>query len=124
MITHPIDINVTTTYLAEHSEPKKQRFVFTYTITIKNLSELPTKLLSRHWIITDANDVVQEVQGEGVIGEQPRIEPGAEFTYSSGVVLETGAGTMEGSYQMRNDDGELFDAPIPTFALTRPASLH
>ncbi len=120
----PITITVKTLYLDEQSQPEYQRFAFSYTITIENNSDIPTQLLSRHWIITDANNMVQEVKGDGVIGEQPRILPGDSYTYSSGAVLETQVGTMEGSYQMRTDAGDLFHVSIPTFSLTCPHSLH
>jgi ApaG protein len=98
--------------------------VFAYTITIANTGDIPTQLLKRHWIITDANNIQQEVLGDGVIGEKPHIAPGDHYTYTSGIVLETDVGTMEGHYQMQTDDGGTFDAPIPTFALTHPKSLH
>ena len=121
---HPIQVKVKTAYLEEQSQPEKKRFAFSYTITIENNSDKPAKLLSRHWIITDANNAVQEVQGMGVIGEQPRILPGDSYTYSSGAVLETQVGTMEGSYQMQSDNGDNFNIPIPAFSLTRPHALH
>jgi ApaG protein len=120
----PILINIRTAYLDDHSQPEEKRFAFAYTITIENNSDVPTQLISRHWLITDSNDVVQEVKGMGVVGQQPRILPGESYTYSSGAVLETQAGTMEGSYQMQTDDGNQFDVPIPAFSLTRPQSLH
>ena len=122
--TQPISITVKTAYLDEQSQPELRRFVFAYTITIANRGNIPTQLLKRHWVITDANDVRQEVLGDGVVGEKPHIAPGGQYTYTSGVVLETEAGTMEGHYQMQTDDGWKFDAPIPTFALTHPKSLH
>lgn len=120
----PITIKVRTVYLHEQSQPKQNRFAFAYTITIENNSERPAKLLNRHWIITDANNVVQEVQGAGVVGEQPRILPGDSYTYTSGAILETQVGTMEGSYEMQNDNGNTFSVPIPTFTLTCPHALH
>ena len=122
--SQPITVKVKTTYLDNHSRPEQSRFAFAYTITIENHSDIATQLLSRHWIITDANDVVQEVQGNGVIGQQPRILPGDSYTYSSGAVLETQVGTMEGSYEMRTDKGDVFNVPIPAFSLTRPHALH
>lgn len=121
---NPIDIHIETQFIDEQSQPDNQRFVFAYTITITNDSDIPAQLVSRHWIITDANDTKQEVQGLGVVGEQPRLEPGEDYTYTSGVILETEIGTMEGSYQMRTDDGEIFDAPIPVFALVPPHAVH
>ncbi len=119
-----IAIKVKTAYLDDHSQPEKSRFAFAYTITIENHSNKPAQLLSRHWIITDADNAVQEVEGIGVVGQQPRILPGDSYTYSSAAVLETQAGTMEGSYKMQTDSGESFNVPIPTFSLTRPQSLH
>jgi len=100
------------------------RSVFAYTITIRNEGEVPAKLLTRHWIITDANGRVQEVRGDGVVGEQPYLKPGQGFRYSSGAVLETPVGTMQGSYQMITDDGAKFDAAIPAFRLAMPGMLH
>lgn len=122
--THRIRVEVETAYLDEQSEPGEQRFVFAYTITIRNEGEVPARLLTRHWIITDANGKVQEVRGEGVVGEQPYLQPGQGFRYSSGAVLETPVGSMQGSYQMLADDGLHFDAPIPAFRLAVPGLLH
>ena len=121
---HRISIDVETTYLDDQSEPRAQRYVFAYTITIRNEGEVPAKLLTRHWIITDANGRVQEVRGDGVVGEQPYLKPGQGFRYSSGAVLETPVGTMQGSYQMIADDGAQFDAPIAAFRLAMPGMLH
>jgi ApaG protein len=123
-VRHRISIDVETTYLDDQSEPREQRYVFAYTITIRNEGEVPAKLLTRHWIITDANGRVQEVRGDGVVGEQPYLKPGQGFRYSSGAVLETPVGTMQGSYQMIADDGAQFDAPIPAFRLAKPGMLH
>ena len=123
-VRHKISVEVETAYLEEQSEPRERRYVFSYTITIRNEGELAAKLLKRHWIITDANARVQEVRGEGVVGEQPYLKPGQGFRYSSGAVLETPVGTMQGSYQMLCDDGSQFDAPIPTFRLAMPGMLH
>ncbi|MEY4590537.1 MAG: Co2+/Mg2+ efflux protein ApaG [Pseudomonadota bacterium] len=124
MQNQDIHISIQTQYLSEQSEPAQERFVFAYTITIANKSNQPAQLISRHWVITDGRDQVQEVQGIGVVGQQPRLDPGASYTYTSGVVLPTGMGTMTGSYQMRLDNGDEFDADIPTFALLHPKSLH
>ena len=124
METQPISITVKTAYLDEQSQPELNRFVFAYTITIANTGKVATQLLKRHWIITDANDLKQEVLGDGVVGEKPHIAPGDQYTYTSGVVLETKVGLMQGHYQMQADDGSKFDAPIPLFALTHPKSLH
>jgi ApaG protein len=98
--------------------------VFSYTITIRNQGVVPAKLLTRHWIITDANGKVQEVRGEGVVGEQPHIKPGEGFRYSSGAVLETPVGAMQGAYSLVNDQGETFDAPIAPFRLAVPGMLN
>ncbi|MFT4610229.1 MAG: ApaG protein [Cellvibrionaceae bacterium] len=119
-----INISIETAYLEQHSEPHNNRFAFSYTVTINNTGDQAAQLISRHWIITDANNAVQEVQGMGVIGQQPRILPGASYTYSSGSVLETQAGTMEGSYQMQTDSGDNFDVVIPAFLLKNQQALH
>ncbi len=119
-----IHIDIETTYVESESLPDEDRYVFAYTITIRNEGVVPAKLLSRHWVITDANGKVQEVRGEGVVGEQPHLKPGEGFQYTSGTMLETPMGTMSGSYQMVADDGSLFDAPIPEFLLTTPRTLH
>jgi ApaG protein len=121
---HRIVVDVATAYVEEQSDPREKRFVFAYTITIKNEGELPARLLTRHWIITDANGKVQEVRGEGVVGEQPHLKPGQGFRYSSGAVLETPVGAMQGSYQMVADDGRHFDAPIAPFTLAMPGVVH
>jgi ApaG protein len=119
-----IDIDVETHYIEEQSLPEQDRYVFAYTITIANTGKLPAKLLRRHWVITDSDGNVQEVHGEGVIGEQPDIAPGDHFRYTSGTILETPVGTMQGSYLMRGDDGLEFDAEIPPFTLAIPHILH
>jgi ApaG protein len=124
MITHAIDIAVATRFLDDQSVPEDQRYVFSYTIRIHNRGEIPARLISRHWIITDANGKVQEVRGDGVVGEQPWLRPGEHFEYTSGAVLETALGTMHGSYQMVADDGTEFDAPIAPFTLSVPRTLH
>jgi ApaG protein len=121
---NPISIEVETHYLAEESAPTDEHYVFAYTITIRNNGDTPAKLLTRHWVITDGHGKVQEVHGEGVVGEQPHIGPGDTFRYTSGTVLDTPVGTMEGSYQMLSDNGGHFDAPIPRFTLIQPHSLH
>ncbi len=122
--SHRITVDVDTTYVEDQSDPREKRYVFAYTITIKNEGGQPAKLLTRHWIITDANGKVQEVRGDGVVGEQPHLKPGQGFRYSSGAVLETPVGTMHGSYQMVADDGERFDAPIAPFRLAIPGLLN
>ncbi len=121
---HKIRIDVETSYLGEQSDPHDQRYVFAYTITIRNEGGLSATLLTRHWIITDANGAVKEVRGDGVVGEQPRLEPGQGFRYSSGAILETPVGTMEGTYQMVDEQGQRFDASIPLFRLAMPGILH
>ncbi len=121
---HAIDINVATRFLDEQSTPEEGRYVFAYTIRIHNRGQQPARLISRHWIITDDNGKVQEVRGEGVVGEQPLLRPGEDFVYTSGAVLETSLGTMQGSYQMLADDGTRFDAPVAAFTLSVPRTLH
>jgi ApaG protein len=123
-MTQPIRVSVETSYLAEQSDPGSERYVFSYTITIHNTGAEAARLLRRHWIITDANGKVQEVRGDGVVGEQPHLEPGQGFRYSSGAILETPVGTMEGSYLMVTDEGRNFDAPIAPFRLAMPGILH
>ncbi|MGH8371795.1 MAG: Co2+/Mg2+ efflux protein ApaG [Gammaproteobacteria bacterium] len=122
--TNDIRVDVETAYVAAQSDPEENRFVFSYTITIRNQGIVSAKLLTRHWLITDANGKVQEVRGEGVVGEQPHIKPGEGFRYSSGAVLETPVGTMQGDYQMISDQGQHFDAPIAPFRLAVPGMLH
>lgn len=119
-----IDVSVVTRYLPEQSQPEQNRFAFAYTVTVSNKGELPAKLLARHWVITDGDGRVQEVRGAGVIGQQPLIEAGASHTYSSGTVMTTRVGIMQGSYQMLADDGKRFDAVIAPFRLAVPGSLH
>ena len=119
-----IGIQVVTDYVDEQSAPDSDRYVFAYTITISNNGNVAAKLLSRHWVITDSNGKVQEVSGDGVVGEQPYLQPGEEFRYSSGAVLETPVGAMQGLYRMEADDGVYFDAPIEPFTLAVPGLLH
>ncbi|MCX7042641.1 MAG: Co2+/Mg2+ efflux protein ApaG [Gammaproteobacteria bacterium] len=121
---HDIDVQVQTRFLPDQSTPEDGRFVFAYTIRIHNSGQVPARLISRHWLITDDNGKVQEVRGEGVVGEQPWLRPGDDFEYTSGAVLETALGTMEGSYQMLADDGTHFDAAIAPFTLSVPRTLH
>ncbi|MFO1371376.1 MAG: Co2+/Mg2+ efflux protein ApaG [Candidatus Competibacteraceae bacterium] len=111
-------------YLEEQSDPKHDRYVFAYTVLIQNQGRVAAKLLSRHWLITDANGKIEEVRGEGVVGEQPYLRPGEGFQYTSGAILETSVGSMRGSYQMLADDGVTFDADIPPFVLSIPRTLH
>lgn len=119
-----IRIQVATSYIDEQSEPGSDRYVFAYTITISNNGNVAAKLLSRHWIITDANGKIQEVSGDGVVGEQPFLGPGEQFRYSSGAVIATPVGAMQGLYRMETDSGANFDAPIPPFTLAVPGLLH
>ena len=121
---HNIQVSVETEFLADQSDPDSQRWVFAYHITIRNEGTVSARLLTRHWVITDGEDRVQEVHGEGVIGEQPHIAPGQEFSYTSGAILETEVGSMRGSYQMIGEDGTHFDAEIPMFTLAVPHALH
>ena len=122
--SNDIRIQVATNYVDEQSEPDADRYVFAYTITIRNSGTIPATLMSRHWVITDANGKVQEVSGDGVVGEQPHLEPGEEFRYSSGAVLETPVGAMQGLYRMQADNGDSFDALIAPFTLAVPGMLH
>ncbi len=119
-----IVVDVETAYVEGQSDPEQSRYVFTYTITIRNEGEIPSKLLRRHWIITDSNGKRQEVRGEGVVGEQPYLQPGESFEYTSWTMIETPVGSMGGSYQMVTDAGDRFDAPIETFTLSMPRVLH
>ncbi len=118
------NISTKTGFIEQQSDLENGRFVFSYTITIENISEKPFQLLSRHWIIQDANRKVEEVYGEGVIGEQPLIVPGESYTYTSGTVLETEMGTMEGRYFMVGDANKQFEITIPKFVLSIPRTLH
>ncbi len=119
-----IQIDVETAYLPEQSDPEAHRFVFSYHITVTNHNPAPVQLISRRWLITDGNEQVQEVEGEGVVGEQPLIEPDQSFSYTSGTVLTTEVGSMQGHYEMRTEDDERFIAPIPPFTLAQPNALH
>lgn len=119
-----IQVDVETRYIEEQSNPEQNYYVFAYTITIRNKGRQAAQLLTRHWVITDSNQKVQEVRGEGVVGEQPHLQPGEQFVYTSGTMLETAVGTMKGSYQMRADDGSHFDAEIDEFVLSTPRVLH
>lgn len=119
-----IRIEVATSYIDIESEPSSDRYVFAYTITITNNGNVAAQLISRHWIITDANGKVQEVNGDGVVGEQPYLNPGEEFRYSSGAVLATPVGAMQGLYRMEADGGISFDAPIAPFTLAVPGLLN
>ena len=119
-----ISISIDTTSLHQESDPENNKFYFLYTVSITNKGNIGAKLLSRHWVIEDANGKVQNVKGEGVVGDQPYINPGGEYQYTSGTFLETSLGTMKGSYQMINDSENYFDAEIPEFVLTIPRVIH
>jgi len=121
---YQISVSSQTQFIPEQSDEQNSRFVFAYTMTIRNTGSVTAQLISRHWVITDARNNVQEVRGFGVVGAQPHIKPGESFEYTSGTAIATPVGTMRGSYQMRADDGTQFDADIPEFALSVPRVLH
>lgn len=121
---YDIKVSARTVFIPDQSDADNGRYVFAYTITITNVGELPAQLVSRHWIITDADSQVQEVRGDGVVGEQPYLRPQESFEYTSGTAIATPVGTMRGSYQMVAEDGVKFDAPIPQFTLSMPRVLH
>jgi ApaG protein len=121
---HRVAVKVRTNYLEEQSSPEQGRYVFSYTVTLENQGSSTAKLLSRHWIITDGDGKKQEVRGAGVVGEQPLLDPGDQFEYTSGTLLATPVGAMHGSYEMIADDGTHFDAEIPSFTLAVPRTLH
>lgn len=121
---YSIRVTSDTVYVQEQSDPAADRYVFAYTITIENAGLVAARLLSRHWVITDASGKVQEVRGEGVVGEQPVLSPGGAFQYTSAAMLETPVGSMHGSYEMLAEDGVRFDARIPAFGLSVPNVLH
>lgn len=119
-VTRGIQVTVTPTYLADRSSPEDNRYFWAYTIEIVNLGNVTVQLKTRHWKITDAQGHVQEVRGPGVVGEQPILQPGGRFEYTSGVPLTTPTGLMAGTYQMVTESGERFDAVVPTFSLDSP----
>jgi ApaG protein len=121
---YEISISPQSQYLADQSDEPAGRFVFAYTITLRNTGSISAQLISRHWIITDANNQIQEVKGLGVVGEQPLLAPGESYQYTSGAAIATPVGTMRGTYQMVAEDGTRFDAPIPEFTLSIPRTLH
>jgi ApaG protein len=123
-VTRGIRVSVESRYLPERSSPSGRQFAFAYTVTITNEGDHPTRLVSRHWVITDADGNVQEVRGDGVVGAQPRLSPGQSFEYTSWCMLPTPHGTMQGTYQMSRDDGDKFDAEIAPFLLAQPNSLN
>ena len=119
-VENKIRVEVETSYVDEQSDPTESRYVFSYTITIRNEGAVSARLLTRHWIVTDANGKVQEVRGDGVVGEQPHLKPGQGFRYTSGTMLETPVGAMQGTYEMIDDNGQRFDALIQPFRLAMP----
>lgn len=121
---YAIEVQVESRYLPEQSDPRQKRYVFAYTVRLRNTGRVAAQLLRRHWIIVDGNGKVQEVRGEGVVGEQPHLKPGQRYEYTSGAVLETAVGSMRGSYEMLAEDGTVFLAPIPTFRLAVPRVIH
>jgi ApaG protein len=121
---YEITVVPTASFLAEQSDPAKNQYVFSYTIKITNSGDITAQLISRHWYITDADHKVQEVKGVGVVGQQPLLKPGESFEYTSGASIPTAVGTMRGTYQMRAEDGQTFDATIPPFTLSVPRTLH
>ncbi|MGB6054194.1 MAG: Co2+/Mg2+ efflux protein ApaG [Burkholderiaceae bacterium] len=124
MAAYEFTVTVRTQYLAEQSDPEHSTFVFAYTITIKNTGQIAAQLISRHWIITDANNRVEQVRGLGVVGQQPFLQPGEQFEYTSGTSLFTPQGSMVGKYFCVAEDGEQFEAKIPEFVLSLPRTLH
>jgi ApaG protein len=124
MARYEFTVSVVPQYLAEQSDPDHDEYLFTYTVTVRNTGEVTAKLVTRHWIITDADGEVDEVRGEGVVGEQPVLRPGEAFQYTSGCPLTTPVGSMKGSYQCVAEDGTRFEAPIPEFILSMPRVLH
>jgi ApaG protein len=122
--TYRVAVSATTQYIAEQSDEAAGRYVFAYTITIRNGGNVAAQLISRHWVITDAQGLVQEVRGLGVVGAQPLLQPGESYEYTSGTSIGTQVGTMRGSYQMLAQDGTRFEAPIPEFTLSVPRVLH
>ncbi len=124
MPTYQFSVSVRPQFVPEHSRPDEDKFLFAYTVTIRNTGDVAAQLISRHWIITDANNKVEEVQGLGVVGEQPMLQPGEAFEYTSGCPIATPVGSMRGSYQCVAEDGTRFEAPIPEFLLSMPRTLH
>ena len=124
MPKYEFSVSVRPQFVPEHSKPDEDQFLFAYTVTIRNTGEVAAQLISRHWIITDANNKVEEVQGLGVVGEQPLLQPGEAFEYTSGCPIATPVGSMRGSYQCVAEDGTRFEAPIPEFMLSMPRTLH
>ncbi|MDB5775377.1 MAG: magnesium transporter ApaG [Herbaspirillum sp.] len=124
MASYEFTVTVKTQYLEEQSDPSRSHFVFAYAITIRNTGQVPAQLISRHWVITDANNHIEEVRGLGVVGHQPLLRPGEQFEYTSGSVLQTPQGSMTGEYFCVAEDGKQFDVSIPEFVLSLPRTLH
>jgi len=124
MPNYQFSVSVRPQFVPEHSRPDEDKFLFAYTVTIRNTGDVAAQLISRHWIITDANNKIEEVQGLGVVGEQPMLKPGEAFEYTSGCPIATPVGSMRGSYQCVAEDGTRFEAPIPEFLLSMPRTLH
>ncbi len=124
MSAYEMTVTVKTQYLEEQSDPDRARYVFAYVVTIRNTGKIAAQLISRHWVITDANHQVQEVRGLGVVGHQPLLKPGEQFEYTSGTSLQTPQGSMRGAYFCVAEDGERFETAIPEFALALPRTLH
>jgi len=124
MAKYQFAVTVRPQFLPDYSDPAEERFMFAYTVTIKNTGDSKAQLISRHWIITDGNNKVEEVEGDGVVGEQPVLEPGEAFEYTSGCPLETPVGSMRGTYHCVGADGTRFEASIPEFVLSMPRTLH
>ena len=122
--TYQITVTATPQYVPDQSDPDAERYVFAYTITLENTGTVTAQLISRHWLITDGNSNVQEVRGLGVVGEQPLLQPGEKYEYTSGCQLDTPVGVMRGTYQMMAEDGTAFEAEIPAFTLSIPRVLH
>ena len=123
-VLYKVEVSVRTEYLENQSLPSEGKYFFSYTVTIKNVGKIPAKLISRHWVITDANERIEEVRGLGVVGEQPRHKTNESFEYTSGTIINTPVGTMYGTYQMVADNGYEFDAEIPMFSLNIPKVLN
>lgn len=123
-LNHEISVDVQTDFMSDQSDPSQDRYVFAYTITIRNQGSIPATLMTRHWIITDGNGRESEVRGDGVVGEQPYLSPGEGFRYTSSAILGTPVGSMRGSYQLLDGQGQEFDAPIAPFILAMPGCLH
>jgi ApaG protein len=121
---YSIEVTVQTRFVEEQSEPAREHYVFAYTITLRNAGTVGARLLTRHWLITDGNGQTEEVRGDGVVGQQPWLAPGDGFEYTSGAVLKTDVGSMQGSYHLQAEDGTGFDAVIPAFTLSVPRVLH